>query len=112
MSGSHNSLAIYSTVLLGREEALSSLQENSVVVDTEELKDATGEGGKPLWLSIKGRVYDVTQGAAFYGPGTSYNGFTGRDATRAFCTGCLEPECLIASLDGLTQKQLKEADRW
>ena len=36
----------------------------------------------------------------------------GRDATRAFCTGCLEEACLIASLHGLTEAQAREADRW
>ena len=35
-----------------------------------------------------------------------------KDATRAFCTGCLEPACLIASTRGLSPSQIKEADRW
>mmetsp|Transcript_16491 Transcript_16491/g.30433 ORF Transcript_16491/g.30433 Transcript_16491/m.30433 type:complete len:168 (+) Transcript_16491:77-580(+) len=114
MSGSHNSLLLYSNVLLGHEEILSPnpLEDSELVVDVEELREATGEYGNPLWLSIKGRVYDVSEGASFYGPGARYFGFVARDATRAFCTGCLEPECLIPILDGLGEKQLQEADRW
>ena len=66
----------------------------------------------PLFLAIHGRIYDVSAGWAFYGPGRSYHKLVGKDATRAFCTGCLEPDCLIANTDGLSDKQLREAHRW
>jgi predicted heme/steroid binding protein len=66
----------------------------------------------PLFLAIRGRIYDVSAGVAFYGPGRSYHKLVGKDATRAFCTGCLEPDCLISSTMGLAPSQLKEADRW
>ena len=100
----------------------------------------------PLYLAIRARIYDVSAAWAFYGPGKSYHGLVGRDAThpnpvpnsnpnpnrnpnrnpdpdpnpnpnpnpnphpnqvgrdatRAFCTGCLEEVCLITSLHGLT----------
>jgi membrane-associated progesterone receptor component len=83
-----------------------------VTVEIEELESANGLNDTPLWISIKGRVYDVTAGSKFYGVGKPYYKFVGRDATRAFCTGCMEPECLISNLDGLTEYQLREADRW
>lgn len=66
----------------------------------------------PLYLAIRERIYDVSAAWAFYGPGKSYHGLVGRDATRAFCTGCLEEVCLISSLHGLTEAQAREADRW
>jgi len=120
-AGAHNSLSLYSNVLLGREEAIakSAFEDNGVSVDMDELTDADGtadgeaEGGsKPLWLSLRGRVYDVSAGSKFYGPGKPYHSFTARDASRAFCTGCMEVDCLIPSLDGLEPAQVKEADRW
>jgi predicted heme/steroid binding protein len=87
--------------------------DNGVLVEMEELRGARGGvDGTPLWLSVRGRVYDVSNSASFYGPGRKYHIFTGKDATRSFCTGCLEPECLIPSIDGLSPKQIKEADRW
>jgi len=73
--------------------------------------DDSGERA-PLYLAIRGRIYDVTAGAAFYGPGRSYHKLVGHDATRAFCTGCLEPDCLISSTQGLSESQQREADRW
>ena len=70
--------------------------------------DGINEPLAPFYLAIRGRVYDVSAGKAFYGPGRSYHPFLGKDATRAYGTGCLRPECLIASTTGLTLRQLKE----
>ncbi|EXJ90117.1 hypothetical protein A1O3_03186 [Capronia epimyces CBS 606.96] len=43
---------------------------------------------KPIYLAINGTIFDVTAGKHTYGPGGSYEVFAGRDATRAFVTGC------------------------
>ena len=69
-----------------------------------------------LYLSIKGRVYDVSAGAKFYGPGGPYHVFVGTDASRAFATACRDfddkENCLTSNLDILTPKQLRELDKW
>jgi len=113
-AGSVNSVA----VLLGREEPIEPVSEaDAMIVDIEELKVHNGRAlaediAPSLWLSILHRVYDVTAGWKFYGPGGKYHGFVGRDATRAFCTGCLLPECLISDTTNLTLDQIREAHRW
>ena len=43
---------------------------------------------KPIYLAINGTIFDVSEGRHTYGPGGSYEVFAGRDATRAFVTGC------------------------
>jgi hypothetical protein len=43
--------------------------------------------------------------------GGAYNIFTGRDATRAFVTGCFL-EHLTHDLRGLSEEQLQELDKW
>ncbi|KAG5925030.1 hypothetical protein E4U42_004481 [Claviceps africana] len=43
---------------------------------------------KPLYLAINGTIYDVSNGRRMYGPGGSYHALAGRDAARAFVTGC------------------------
>lgn len=43
---------------------------------------------KPIYLAINGTIFDVSAGMHTYGPGGSYEVFAGRDATRAFVTGC------------------------
>jgi membrane-associated progesterone receptor component len=65
-----------------------------------------------LYLSVFGRVYDVSQGEKFYGPDANYAMFAGKDVTRALCLGCKEPECLVRSTEGLSDDQIKEGKRW
>lgn len=58
-------------------------------ITVAELAQYDGKGiDKPIYLSIKGDVYDVSQKRYLYGPGGGYSFFAGRDASRAFVTGC------------------------
>jgi predicted heme/steroid binding protein len=73
----------------------------------EELAEYNGQDpSKPIYLGYRGKVYDVTAGARHYGPKGAYRFFAGRDATRAFVTGCFKEECLVDNLDGLTPEQV------
>lgn len=79
----------------------------------QELREyGDGQAGKPLLLGIFGRIYDVSAGERFYGVGEAYHAFAAKDATRAFCTGCLAAPCLIGSTKGLSEAQLLEGKRW
>jgi predicted heme/steroid binding protein len=44
----------------------------------------------PLFIVVKGHVFDVSNGRSYYGPGSGYNFFAGRDGTRSFATGCFD----------------------
>ncbi len=105
-------------VLSGREEPLpEALQQEQDAsgesLTAEELAWFDGsEPGRPLYLSILGRVFDVSRAPEYYGVGRSYHHFVGRDATRSFCTGCSAPECLVSTLAGLDEALKKEAYRW
>ena len=101
-------------VLLGREQLLP-LEDgpHGESFTAEQLAFYGGvDPALPLYLAVKGRVYDVRAGKRFYGRGAPYNGFAGRDATRAFCTGCLAADCLVPHVLGLSERLRREADRW
>ncbi|CAH1390896.1 unnamed protein product [Nezara viridula] len=53
----------------------------------EELKayDGNGPDGRIL-IAVNGKVFDVTKGKRFYGPGGPYAAFGGRDASRGLAT--------------------------
>lgn len=57
-------------------------------------------------MGFSGDVFDVTKGKGWYTPGGSYHFFAGRDAARAYATGCFK-EHLTHDLRGLGEHQLK-----
>ena len=109
-------------VMLGIEEPIKIKDdidaENAMHITREQLEEMDGYDGAPLYLSIKGRVYDVSAGGKFYAEGGEYHDWVGRDASRSFGTGCrggvdrTGMECLSESMEGLTDKEIKEIDRW
>ncbi|KAL4915497.1 cytochrome b5-like heme/steroid binding domain-containing protein [Aspergillus aurantiobrunneus] len=42
----------------------------------------------PIYVAVNGTIFDVSANPGMYGPGGGYHFFAGRDATRAFVTGC------------------------
>jgi predicted heme/steroid binding protein len=57
---------------------------------------------KPIYLAINGTIYDVSSSPTTYGPGGSYHFFAGRDAARAFLTGCFAEDA-VPDLRGVEQ---------
>jgi predicted heme/steroid binding protein len=94
-------------------ETTSADQGSSASFTLQELQEfGNGRGGTPIFISVFGRVYNVTAGDRYYGEGGSYGMFAGKDVTRALCLGCREPECLVRSTEGLAEKQIDEGKRW
>ncbi|CAH0054301.1 unnamed protein product [Clonostachys solani] len=59
-----------------------------------------GEDGKPIFFAVRGRVFDVSRGRNFYGPGGPYSNFAGRDASRGLACGSFAEDMLTKDLDG------------
>ncbi|ESR63498.1 putative steroid-binding protein 3 [Citrus sinensis] len=67
---------------------------------------------KPIYVAIKGRVFDVTTGKSFYGPGGAYAMFAGKDASRALAKMSKNDDDVTPSLDGLTEKEMGVLSDW
>jgi membrane-associated progesterone receptor component len=68
---------------------------------------------------VKKKVYDVTPGRNFYGPGGPYENFAGRDATRGLACQSFDDEMLTKDLEGplddcndLTAEQIDNLNGW
>lgn len=81
------------------------------VINEEELSSMNGAGGEgDVWLSVLGKVYDVTEGRRFYGEGGSYSVFGAKDNTANFATGKFDdPEVDFANL---SEKHLSGLRHW
>ncbi|KAJ6789077.1 hypothetical protein PWT90_00379 [Aphanocladium album] len=77
-----------------------------IYLTPDELSKYNGyEKGKPLYLAVNGTIFDVSNGLNMYGVGGSYHFFVGRDASRAYVSGCFK-EDLTADMRGLEEMYL------
>jgi len=66
----------------------------------------------PIYVGIRGHVFDVTSNKDSYAPGKGYNVFCGRDSSKALGKSSLKPEDCIPDISGLTDKELHTLDQW
>ncbi|TAQ87032.1 hypothetical protein B7494_g4649 [Chlorociboria aeruginascens] len=64
------------------------------------LQPFNGLNNTPVYLAVRGRVFDVSSGRNFYGPGGPYENFAGRDASRGLACGSFDEEMLTKDLQG------------
>ncbi|KAF7512586.1 hypothetical protein GJ744_000847 [Endocarpon pusillum] len=64
----------------------------------------------PIYLALNATIYDVSVAPQTYGPGGSYHVFAGRDATRAFVTGCFDAEHLRGEVKGVERMYIPVED--
>lgn len=68
------------------------------------------EEGQPIYMAVKGVVFDVTKGKEFYGKDAPYNALVGKDSSRAVAKMSLQPEDLTSDTTGLTEDELRSLD--
>ena len=66
---------------------------------------------KPIYLSVKGTVFDVTKGKDFYGPDGAYP-FGGRECARALAKFSTEEADLTDNLEGCSLAELDALGDW
>lgn len=80
---------------------------------TQQLSQYNGtDPSKPIYVAVKGRIFDVTNGKSFYGPGGPYALFAGKDASRALAKMSKNDEDVSPSLDGLSEKEIGVLEDW
>lgn len=84
-----------------------------------ELKPYNGEKNMPVYIAVRGKVFDVTPGRHFYGPGGPYENFAGRDASRGLACNSFDEDMLtkdlegpLDSLDGLGSEEMESLQGW
>ncbi|WWD22720.1 hypothetical protein CI109_107213 [Kwoniella shandongensis] len=86
------------------ESTLNPYRQELKVFTPVQLAMYDGRDDQPVYLAIDGVVYDVTANRRIYGKGGSYNMMAGRDASRAFTTGCFETH-LTHDVRGLSEAE-------
>lgn len=79
----------------------------------EELSKYDGTvDSKPVYVAVKGTIFDVTPRKEMYSPGKGYSIFAGKDASRALGMSSLKPEHAVSDYTTLTPQQMKVLDDW
>jgi len=86
-----------------RAREWKSLMQGELTLTDAELALYDGsDPSKPIYLALNGTIYDVSISPTTYGPGGSYHFFAGKDAARAFLTGCFA-EDTVPDLRGVEE---------
>ncbi|KAF3940324.1 Neudesin [Dactylella cylindrospora] len=73
--------------------------------------DGTHEG-YPIWVAIKGTVFDVSGKKDSYGPGGSYHIFSGKDASYGLGKSSLKIEDAHGDYSGLDEGSMETLNNW
>ncbi|KAI7958662.1 hypothetical protein MJO28_002453 [Puccinia striiformis f. sp. tritici] len=80
---------------------------------SEQLSQYDGsDPSKPIYVAIKGIIFDVSSKAEVYGPGGSYHVFAGKDGSKGLGKSSLKAEDAVADYSSLTESELKVLDDW
>merc|ERR1711879_1138422 len=73
----------------------------------EELKQYNGtDDTKPVYVAVKGVIFDVSPRREMYGHGKGYAIFAGKDASRALGMSSLNPEDAVSDYSTLKPDQM------
>lgn len=77
-------------------------------------KDEKTEEDKPVYLSVRGVVFDVTEGKDFYGPGGAYEMFAGHECGVALAKMSFDEKYIddLAGCNSLNFGEKTELDGW
>ncbi|ORZ39243.1 cytochrome b5-like heme/steroid binding domain-containing protein [Catenaria anguillulae PL171] len=84
----------------------------------KELAKFDGKQSERIMMAVRGHVFDVTRGAGFYGPGSPYGNFAGRDASRGLAKHSFETKYItpldqpIDDLKDLSAMERETLDDW
>ncbi|KAJ3012133.1 hypothetical protein HKX48_006437 [Thoreauomyces humboldtii] len=70
------------------------------------------DASKPVYLAVKGTVFDVSQARDMYAPGAGYHVFAGKDASKALGKSSLDPADCIPDYSDLNEEERDTLDKW
>lgn len=114
--------SIYKDFISNENNPLANQGQEASIVEgkftPKSLAKYNGKDDPKIFIAVKNRVFDVTQGATFYGPGGPYENFAGRDASRGLALNSFDPAVLtpldqpIDDLKNLSKLEQESLEQW
>lgn len=92
-----------------REKPLEPMKKRDFT--PEELLEYDGVKNKRVLLAVNSKVFDVTRGKDFYGPGGPYSVFGGHDASRGLATFSVGADAVKTEHDDLSDLNSMQRDQ-
>ncbi|KAL9973446.1 hypothetical protein ACROYT_G019910 [Oculina patagonica] len=92
-----------------REKPLEPLKKRDFT--PQELVEYDGVKNKRVLLAVNSKVFDVTRGKDFYGPGGPYSVFGGHDASRGLATFSVGADAVKTEYDDLSDLNSMQRDQ-
>ncbi|KAJ3106401.1 hypothetical protein HDU97_006386 [Phlyctochytrium planicorne] len=113
------SIAVYLAMSVASSSPadLSSPPKHPVVIELrnytpKEILEFDGTDGKKIYMGVNGRVYDVTAGRGFYGPGGMYGNFAGHDASRGLAKESFDKDMMVDPNGPIDKLEDLNAEEW
>ena len=90
----------------------ASFRKKMLEFTEEQLLEFNGTSTNPIYVAIKGIVFDVTASRETYTPPKGYSVFAGKDASKALGKSSLQLEDCIADYSELNDEELATLDKW
>ena len=82
----------------------------------EQLSAYNGSTPGPIYLAIKGTIFDVTSSSSMYSVsetgGKGYSIFSGKDASRGLAKSSLEAADAVGDTSGLKEDEVVTLEKW
>ncbi|CAI9740305.1 Hypothetical predicted protein [Octopus vulgaris] len=96
------------------EKEIPRMKKRDMTIEELRKYDGTDEDGR-VCIAVNGKIFDVTRGKQFYGPGGPYAVFAGRDASRALALFTVKESALkneYDDLSDLTSAEMSRMQEW
>ncbi|EAL17542.1 hypothetical protein CNBM1080 [Cryptococcus deneoformans B-3501A] len=87
-------------------------QAEDPITPSELAKHDGSDPSKPIYVAIKGKVFDVSPRSEMYGPGKGYNVFAGKDGSKGLGMSSLDPTDAVADYSSLNESQMNTLNQW
>lgn len=77
-----------------------------------QLQHFDGTRGRPIYIALKGVIYDVSEAPQYYGPGAPYHVFAGRECSRALALVKVARSECNDQLADLGDEELNTLEGW
>ncbi|OWZ73308.1 hypothetical protein AYX14_01202 [Cryptococcus neoformans] len=110
--GSKGKMAQAGASIMSAPAANLAPPKDDPITPSELAKHDGSDPSRPIYVAIKGRVFDVSTRSEMYAPGKGYNVFAGKDGSKGLGMSSLDAKDAVADYSSLNESQMQTLNQW